>query len=144
MRPEPERQAPWPTALVWWVIWLGLLAGFLQVWNFSWRLPPRAIAPAAGIAVWLVAAGCLILSAAIRWLLLPRIGRARVAFIFFLAGLALAETGGYGGIFLGGGHRGILAAGGLLGLLQFLPRFARRYSAPPAARRPAPAAGRRR
>ena len=122
-----------PPLLVWWVIWLGLLAGFLQVWQFGRRVTPQATTPAGEAAVALVGVGFLTLSAAIRWLLLPRMARARGAFIFFIVGQALAEACGYFGVFLGGSHRELLVAGGILGLLQFLPRFARRFFVAPAA-----------
>ena len=122
-----------PPLLLWWVLWLGLLAGFLQVWQFGRRVTPPAPTPVGEAAVALVGLGFLLLSAAIRWLLLPRMARARVAFIFFIVGQALAEACGYFGVFLGGSHRDLLVAGGIVGLLQFLPRFARRFFAPPAA-----------
>lgn len=135
MNPEAERQPPWPPMLVWWVVWFGLLAGFLQVWHFGSSLPPAKATPTLDLLAALVGAGALIVSAAIRWLLLPRIGRARVAFILFIVGQALAEAGGYCGIFLGGARRDLLALAGLLGLLQFLPRLARRFWMAPARRR---------
>jgi hypothetical protein len=128
-----ENRAPRPALLVWWVVWCGLLAGFLQAWYFVQPPALGAAGPVAGLAVAAVSAGFLALSAAVRWLLLPRIARAPVAFVFFLAGLGLAEACGYLGIFLGGARREPLAVAGLLGLLQFLPRFARRFFAPPAA-----------
>ena len=130
VKPAAGNRGPWPPVLIWWVLWLGLLAGYLQVCYLGRHLRPPASAAAV---VLLVGAGCVALSAACRWLLLPRVARAPVAFILFLVGLALAEACGYVGIFLGGPFRDALVAGGGLGMLQFLPRFARRFFVAPAA-----------
>jgi hypothetical protein len=119
--------------LIWWVIWVALLAGFLQVSSMLGRVSGPPPAPAVERAAVLVGAGLLLLSAAVRWLLLPRVPRVRAAFMLFLCGQAFAEAGGYVGFFLGGPHRGALATCAVLGLLQFMPLFARRYYRPPAA-----------
>jgi hypothetical protein len=133
MNPGPPRQEPKLHPLIWWVIWAALLTGFLQVCYFLGGAPGAAPAASIELVAVLVGAGLLFLSAAIRRLLLPRIGRARVAFICFIVGQAFAEGCGYVGLFVGGAHRDPLVAGGVLGLLQFMPIFARRYDGGPAA-----------
>jgi hypothetical protein len=135
----PPASGPGLRPLIWWILWAALLTGYLQVCYFARSVrpgPPSTVAAVVGVMVGL---GFLLLSAAIRWLLLPRISRVGVAFVFFLAGQALAEGCGYVGVFLGGSYSGPLAAGGTLGLLQFMPLFLGRYrAADPAARRRGP------
>lgn len=129
---KSKQQPPPPTPpsglrpFVWWILWAALLTGFVQVcyYALSVRRPPPP--PLVAILAVLVAAGLLLVSVAIRWLLLPRIPRAGVAFVFFLVGQALAEGCGYVGLFFGGAHGDVLVVGGALGLLQYAPLFLRK------------------
>jgi hypothetical protein len=61
---------------------------------------------------------------------LPRLTSLARAFPLFIAGLALAEACGLLGIFLGGVYRDQLFLLGVLGIVQYLPFFARQYLLP--------------
>ena len=65
-----------------------------------------------------------------RWLVLPRYDEMRRAFAMYVVGLALAEGCGILGIFLGGVYRDDVFALGVLGVLQFMPFFAKAYLQP--------------
>jgi len=79
----------------------------------------------------------LLASCLARWWGLPRIRRVQPAFVLFVAGLALAEACGLIGVFLGA-HRNELVVLGVLGMLQWVPLFARRYFRPSTAALPPP------
>jgi hypothetical protein len=72
----------------------------------------------------------LFVSIVIRWLVLPRYDNLKSAFPIFIIGLALAESCGILGIFIGGPFRDDLFVLGVLGVVQFVPLFARRLLEP--------------
>jgi hypothetical protein len=108
---------------VWWIIWAALLVGLGLVYLGLGRSLPSV--PAANPFANLVGFVPLFVSIIIRWLVLPRYRDLRRAFPLFIIGLALAESCGVLGIFLGGPYRDALFVLGLLGLAQFMPFFAR-------------------
>jgi hypothetical protein len=63
-------------------------------------------------------------------LVLPRFSDLKRAFPMFIAGLALAEACGLLGIFLGGVYKDDLFLLGVLGIIQYVPLFAKQYLQP--------------
>lgn len=123
----PRERAP---LFLWWLVWGGLLTGLVLIYlglsRLPVRLPPTASHPLAGLFGFLP----LFISIIIRWLVLPRCSTLTRAFPLFITGLALAEACGLLGIFLGGAYRDQLFLLGVLGILQYLPFFARQYLLP--------------
>jgi hypothetical protein len=74
--------------------------------------------------------GPLFISIVIRWLMLPRAGSYAAAFILFIVGTMLAEAGGLLGIFLGGAYKNDLSLLAILGIVQFVPVFAKGFLRP--------------
>ena len=127
MMPAPTDQRDRPPLTVWWLVWGGLLTGLVLIYaglgRGPVRLPPAGAHPLAGLVGFLP----LFISIVIRWLVLPRMTSLARAFPLFIAGLALAEACGLLGIFLGGVYRDQLFLLGVLGIVQYLPFFARQY-----------------
>jgi len=74
--------------LVWWIIWFGILSALVTVYLVLGRREPLVTEnPLLG----LVALGPLVMSVAVRWLVLPRVRDVRRALPVFVMGLALAE-----------------------------------------------------
>jgi hypothetical protein len=115
---------------LWWLLWGGVLAGLVLIYLGLGRgpvKPPAAgVHPLAGLTGFLP----LFVSIVIRWLVMPRFSSLARAFPMFIVGLALAEACGLLGIFLGGAYRDQLFLLGVLGIVQYLPFFARRYLLP--------------
>lgn len=127
MTPHPRTHA---RLKLWWIVWAASLpwVALLQV-----VIPRSAAVPAtqaADLLVQLAGVVPLFVSIVIRWLALPRFTSLTGAFPLYLAGLALAETCGMLGIFLGGPYRDALFLLSGLGLLQFAPLFARQLAEP--------------
>ncbi len=116
---------------VWWLLWVGILAGLILIYLASVRgrpllsnLPPeKALTGLIGLVP-------LFVSIVIRWLVLPRFRTLAGAFPMFVAGLVLAEACGILGIFLGGPYRDDLFVLGVLGIAQYIPLFARHLLEP--------------
>jgi hypothetical protein len=117
-------------AMVWWIIWGAILVGLIVIYYFLGRGPPAPAAPGANPFVGLVGFVPLFVSIVIRWLVLPRSAGPGAAFGMFIVGLALAESCGILGIFLGGPYREDLFVLGVLGVTQYAPLFARSLLAP--------------
>jgi hypothetical protein len=114
-----EARTP-PSPLVWWTIWLALIAGVIVLWKF---LGSGANPPATG-AIRYLPIGPLAVSSLVRWLVLPRFADRTRAFPVFVVGLALAESCAILGLFLVPDLRDTYVLLGLLGLAQFAPVFA--------------------
>ena len=122
--PVPAR----PALLVWWVIWLSLLAGVILIYVVI--LPRRPPIEAAWGVIEMVACGQVTLSAVVRWLVLPRFREPQRAFPLFIVGVALAECAAFLGIFLSA-YTTELFVLGMVGMMQFVPFFATRLLTPP-------------
>lgn len=110
--------------IIFWVIWFALLSGVL-VMNFAIAPPEKPpISDAGNSLLWLVAVVPLLISALVRWFVLPRATTAQTALPVFIIGMALAESTAILGMFVFSGHRAELVALGLLGIGQFMPTFA--------------------
>jgi F0F1-type ATP synthase membrane subunit c/vacuolar-type H+-ATPase subunit K len=130
--PTPEFPRERASLTVWWLVWGGLLTGLVLIYaglgRGPVRLPPAGAHPLTGLIGFLP----LFISIVIRWLVLPRSSSLSRAFPLFITGLALAEACGLLGIFLGGAYREQLFLLGVLGIVQYLPFFARQYLLPKA------------
>lgn len=107
--------------LIWWVVWFGILGGLAVVYLIMGQ---RERVPLGSGPIGLVALGPLVMSALVRWLLLPRFRDIRMAFPFFVIGLGLAEGAGVLSVLLGGPYRNELVLLSALAILQFIPIFA--------------------
>lgn len=116
-----------PPLVVWWAVWLGLLAGVIVIYTVFLARRPPIEAPWGAIEF--IACGQVALSAAIRWLALPRFREPPRAFPIFIVGLALAEGAAILGIFLSA-YATELFVLGMLGMMQFVPFFAARLLRP--------------
>jgi hypothetical protein len=114
---------------IWWIVWTAILAGLVVIYLFLGRGPVKA-AETGDMLVNLLGLVPLFVSIVIRWLVLPRYDDLTRAFPVFIVGLALAESCGVLGIFIGGPFRDDLFVLGVLGVAQFVPLFARRLLEP--------------
>jgi hypothetical protein len=115
---------------VWWIIWAAILVGLCTVYYAFGRGPlPKNLPPVKSL-TGLIGLVPLFVSIVIRWLVLPRYTQLSGALAMFVVGLALAEAGGVLGIFLGGVYRDDLFQLGVLGVVQYVPFFARQYLEP--------------
>lgn len=121
--------APRPPLLVWWVVWLALLGGVIVIYSVFLARRPPIEAPWGAIE--LVACGQVALSAAVRWLVLPRFREPMRAFPIFIIGMALAEGAAILGIFLSA-YATELFVLGMVGMMQFVPFFAAKLLRPEA------------
>ncbi len=123
-KPSPKQML-----LVWWIAWAAILSGLIVIYLLLGRGPMK---PAADkdVLKHLVGLVPLFVSIVIRWLVLPRFDSLQRAFPIYIVGLALAESCGLLGIFLGGPFRDDLFVLGVLGVTQFVPIFARQLTKP--------------
>ena len=114
-------QAPAPT--VWWLIWATITAAFFAAVGIF-----ETTATPAGTPPWiaLVALPLFIASAFIRFGLLPRVTAPPKKFLFFILGLAFAESGGFLALVLGSAWKTPLAAAALVLMIVHVPAFIRR------------------
>ncbi len=128
--PLPVGTHAGPPLKVWWIIWAALIVSLSVIWwNFGF-LKLLGNEPHANPLFDLVGFVPLFVSIVVRWLVLPRYTDPARAFVVFVIGLSLAETAGILGIFLGGPYRDDLFLLGVLGLMQFVPFYAKRLGEP--------------
>ncbi len=120
-----------PPPVVWWVIWSALLAGVVVIYVFLGRgpLPP----PVSNPFPHLVGLVPLFISVLLRWLVLPKQRDPAKALVLFILGASLGEACAILGVFLGGPLRDELFVLGALGLVQWMPLYARALTAPASA-----------
>ena len=130
MNPGPDADRGRALIKIWWLIWAGMIFSLGAIYGavLFLKLPGRP--PHPNPFVDLVGLVPLFLSIVIRWLVLPRYNDVRRAFPMFVAGLALADGCGILGVFLGGPYRDDLFVLGVLGLVQFVPFFAKGFLEP--------------
>lgn len=119
--PQPNRPAP---PVVWWIIWAAITIGLAVIYGAIPPTTPKVNVEAIRYLPLLPLAAAVI----VRWLILPRLTDAMRAFPIFIVGLALAEGCGIFGIFLVPDLRQTYFTLALLGLVQFAPFFAAKYS----------------
>ncbi|HEY4248422.1 MAG TPA: hypothetical protein VGM64_16360 [Lacunisphaera sp.] len=130
MIPGPEAQRIKAQLMIWWIIWGGVLAGLCLLYFFFGRAKPLPVASTAELLTNLGGFPLLFISVIIRWLVLPRCSDPGRALVMFIIGLALAESCGILGIFLGGAYRDALFLLGVFGVIQYVPVFARKFFEP--------------
>ena len=108
--------------LVWWILWFAMTTGLILQ-----RVVIGSKVNVSSNTIGYIALAPLVISALIRFLVLPRLKTKAKAFPFFVAGLATAEACGLTGLFLGGSHRDPIFAVGLGMLLAYVPIFVRNY-----------------
>ena len=108
-----------PALHVWWLIWAAITAAFfLAVGIFETATPAATLSWIA-----LMALPPLVASAVIRFGLLPGVTAPPKKFIFFLLGLALAESGGFLALILSSNWKTPLAAAALVLIITYIPAF---------------------
>lgn len=130
MIPGPDAQRIKARLLVWWILWAGILVGLCLIYFFLGRTKPLPAPSSADLLVNLVGFVPLFVSIVIRWLVLPRYTDPGRALVLFIIGLALAESCGMMGIFLGGPYRDALFVLGVLGITQYAPFYAKKFFEP--------------
>ena len=116
--------------LLWWIIWAATLSGLVMIYLLLAQGRPLPPASAENSLQGLIGFVPLFVSIVLRWLVLPRLTEPARAFVFFIAGVALAEACGLLGIFLGGPYRDSLFVLGVLGVTQYVPFYARKLFDP--------------
>lgn len=127
--PTPPPSQPAQPLIIWWAMWVAFQVGiFVIYFNLakSSGTPPPVREPA----LWYVAFLPVLISGAIRWSLLPRFRNSVQALPVFILGLALAEVSCFLGIFIFPSHKLPLFIGSALGIFQFIPFYAARFSTP--------------
>jgi hypothetical protein len=123
--PASPTNAPQPL-IVWWVLWGAFQFGIIAIYQFlgqsSTTPPPNEPA------LWQLGLLPVLISGALRWSLLPKIEDGTKAFVVFILGVALAEMMCFLGLFIFPSHKTLFFAASLLGILQFIPVFAGRYT----------------
>lgn len=116
--------------MVWWVIWAALLAGVTVIYLFLGRgpLPP----PVSNPFPHLIGLVPLFISVLLRWLILSKQRDPAKALVLFIVGAAMGESCAILGIFFGGPLRDELFLLGALGIVQWMPLYARALYAPAA------------
>lgn len=129
IKPGPDAQRQKTQLLIWWVLWVAVLNSLVILYFLLGRGPEKQ-AVAGDVFVNLAGVLPLFVSIVIRWLVLPRYDELKPALPVFVVGLALAESCGILGMFLGGPYRDDLFVLGVLGVTQFVPVFAKRMLEP--------------
>ena len=129
MSPTPDAQRDRAFLLIWWIVWGAILGGLVLIYLALGRKPLPPVPPAQSL-TGLAGLVPLFVSIIIRWLVLPRLSGVRQALPMFVIGIALAESCGILGIFLGGAYKDDLFLLGVLGVTQYVPFFAKQYLEP--------------
>lgn len=117
--------------MVWWIIWAAILAGLVVIYlALAQGEPLPASAPARDLPLNLAGFAPIFVSIVLRWLVLPRMTDPMKAFVLFIVGVTLAEGGGMIGTFLGGPYRDVLFLLGVLGVIQWVPFYAKKLFDP--------------
>ena len=116
--------------LVWWTIWAASLVWVSVLYVFfAYHKPLPRVTPENPLQG-LVGVVPVFISIIIRWLVVPRSTDPRRGLVLFVFGLAMAETCGVLGVFLGGPYRDSLFALSVLGILQYMPFYAKQLFNP--------------
>lgn len=79
--------------------------------------------------MWGFGLAAFVISVIVRWIVLPRLQNAQLAFQAFVVGIAFAEATCFIGLFLSPAYKLELFTLSVLGIFQFIPFYARRFSA---------------
>lgn len=116
--------------IVWWVLWAAILTGMFVIYHFLGGTAAPSRSPSLDSLSWLAGLAPFVISSIIRWVVLPRIRNAQAALVLFIFGLAMSEATCFLGLFIFPAHKQALFALSVLGILQFVPSFARRFFEP--------------
>ncbi|MEO7414634.1 MAG: hypothetical protein ABIZ81_14890 [Opitutaceae bacterium] len=122
-----SRTSPLPI-LVWWIIWGAIFSGVVVIYTFLGRGPSPE--REANNMVGFICLVPLAFSCVLRWAVMPGQRDRPKALVIFILGLATAEGSGLIGLLLGGDYRTAFFALGVVGILQWIPTFARRFEQP--------------
>jgi hypothetical protein len=125
MANNPEFKQP---PIMWRVIWAALFSGIFVIYFVAGSSEgARAGSAAADSPVWMVGFVPFVVSAIVRWLILPLFRSSSTAFSCFIVGLAMGEMPCILG-FVFPAHRLELFLLSVLGLFQFIPYSANRFA----------------
>lgn len=117
--------------IIWWVLWLAILQGMILIYFILGRSAPSPqIHASPEVMRWALLLGPLLISTFLRWGLLPRARNAGAALPLFIMGLALAESICMFGVLMFPQHKQEFFVTSLIGIFQYLPYFAGRFSRP--------------
>jgi hypothetical protein len=125
MSPQLEKTPNAAGVLFWWLIWGATLGGLILIAVFLGG-PNGIQVETGGVAAYL-GLFPLVVSCVLRWLVLGKQREAGKALVVFILGMAMAEGCGIIGLMLGGELRTEFFMLGVLGVLQWMPLFARRF-----------------
>ncbi|MEO0054259.1 MAG: hypothetical protein RLZZ50_206 [Verrucomicrobiota bacterium] len=116
---------PATQAVVFWAVWFSLTSGVVVLHVLLRPTPARPGAALGGFGpIEWICVGLVVVSAALRWLLLPRLGTLPAKLPVFIVACAMAEACGILSLFLSPAHHRELFFVSLLGLLTLAPVFA--------------------
>ena len=120
-----------PQLIVWWMLWLAFQTGIGFFYFFLGGVGGRTPAAEAGgdSPLWMIALGPFLVSIVMRWVFLARATQAQRALVFFILGIAMAESVCFIGLFLAPAHKLELFILSALGIAQFVPYYAGRFTA---------------
>jgi hypothetical protein len=131
MMPGYDAQQIKARLLIWWILWASPLAGLVLVYFFLVQGKPLPVnVPSREFLTGLIGVVPLFVSIVIRWLVLPRYQEEGRALVLFIIGIALAESCGLLGLFRGGPYRDVLFVLGVLGIIQYVPFYAKKLFDP--------------
>ena len=117
-----------PQVIVWWILWATMLAGVILIFFFLARSPVGEGLATTDSPVWLIGLAPLVVSTVIRWLIFPTITNPQTALVLFVIGISLSEAACILGVFVWPAYQQELFALSVLGILQYMPVFARKFS----------------
>ena len=116
---------PKPPQSTWWAIWFALISGvFVIYFVIGNQTTHQGIT---GSPLWIAGATPVAVSTIIRVFLLPRMDTAARALPMFVAGMAMAESAAFLGMFLFPDHKAELLILSVLGMAIYVPFFAPRF-----------------
>lgn len=130
MMPGYDDQKIKARLLIWWILWASVLGGLVLIYLFLAQGKPLPPLDSQNPLQGLIGIVPLFVSIVIRWLVVPRSTEPARAFVLFIVGIALAEGCGLLGIFLGGPYRDSLFVLGVLGIIQYVPFYAKKLFDP--------------
>ncbi len=120
---------PIPTVanlVIMWVLWASFTVGIFFFYTFLGQNSAPAPIGTETRTPWLIAGTMIFISSALRWIVLPRMHDAQKLLVTMIAGIALAESVTFLGLFVFPAYRLDFFVLSALGIFQFIPTYARR------------------
>ena len=110
-------------------MWAAFQSGIFVIYHFlnNPTLPQKVVV--SDSPMWGFGLATFVISVIVRWIALPRLQNAQQAFPAFVIGIAFAEATCFIGLFLSPDYKQELFTLSVLGIFQFIPFYARRFSA---------------